>query len=42
MADGPRRPRRPRRVDAEEQTRVAWEAFERGQVLVLVDDVHAA
>ena len=30
--------RRPRRVDAERQTAVALRAFERGQVLLLVDD----
>lgn len=31
-------PRRPRLIDADRQTEVAWDAFERGQMLLLVDD----
>ena len=31
-------PRRPRAIDAERQTAVAWDAFERGRVLLLVGD----
>jgi hypothetical protein len=34
----PEKRRRPRRIDASAQTDVAWSAFERGQILVLVDD----
>jgi hypothetical protein len=30
--------RRPRRIDAQAQTEVAWDAFERGRVLLLVGD----
>jgi hypothetical protein len=30
--------RRPRRIDADRQTEVAWDAFERGRILLLVGD----
>ena len=30
--------RRRRRIDADKQTAVAWDAFERGRILLLVDD----
>jgi hypothetical protein len=36
--NGERRGRRPRPVDADRQTEVALNAFERGQILLLVDD----